>query len=216
MGANLEVFGRHRDGSEFPVEVRLSALEAAGELLVIASVRDVSELQRITAAHTATDAANVELQHLQTVTDTALSHLALDDLLRELLGRVTGALGVDDVAILLLQADGHQLPTRASRGLEDALAAPSALPVRPPFPGRFTERDVQLLQRVADRVALAIDRARLFEAEQAARREAEATLARAQVSERRFQRLMDAGIIGIVVGDTEQVIEANDAYLQML
>ncbi len=270
MGANLQVFGRHRDGSEFPVEVRLSALEAAGELLVIASVRDVSELQRITAAHTATDAANVELQHLQTVTDTALSHLALDDLLRELLGRVTGALGVDDVAILLLEADGQQLTMRASRGLEDAVAARAAIPVGQGFAGRiaatrapliaddlsafevfypqmrktqqsaigvpllvedrllgvvyvgsavprrFTERDVQLLQRVADRVALAIDRARLFEAEQAARREAEATLARAQVSERRFQRLMDAGIIGIVVGDTEQVIEANDAYLQML
>jgi PAS domain S-box-containing protein len=87
----------------------------------------------------------------------------------------------------------------------------------------FTEQDVQLLQKVADRIALAIDRAQLYEseraarvAEQQARQEAEDALARARLSEMRFQRLMDTGIVGIVIGDSSHVIEANDAYLKML
>src|SRR5260370_5427664 len=50
-------------------------------------------------------------------------------------------------------------------------------------PHRFTEADVPLLQRAADRIALAIDRARLYAAEQDARQRAEAALARAQASE---------------------------------
>ena len=83
-------------------------------------------------------------------------------------------------------------------------------------PHHFTEREVQLLQRVAERVALAVERAQLFQAEHEARRDTEAALARALASESRFHRLVDSGIIGIVVGDGERVIEANDAYLQML
>lgn len=43
---------------------------------------------------------------------------------------------------------------------------------------RFTDADVQFLQIVADRVALAVDHARLFEAERQAREEAEVTAAR--------------------------------------
>ena len=51
MGADLQLFGRRRDGSEFPVEVSLSSLEAAGESQVIASIRDVSTLQRVEVVH---------------------------------------------------------------------------------------------------------------------------------------------------------------------
>src|SRR5258706_11717059 len=65
-------------------------------------------------------ATNAQLQAMQALTDTALSHLALDDLLRELLGRVTTVLGVDTVGILLLNADGQTLTVRAARGLGEA------------------------------------------------------------------------------------------------
>jgi signal transduction histidine kinase/putative methionine-R-sulfoxide reductase with GAF domain len=69
-----------------------------------------------TAARTAAEAANAQLQAMQALTDTALSHLALDDLLPELLGRVTSVMGVDNVTILLLDEDAQTLTVRAACG----------------------------------------------------------------------------------------------------
>jgi PAS domain S-box-containing protein len=229
------------------------------------------------SAVAASETANQDLRALQALTDTALSHLSLDDLLPALLERVQEALSVDNSAVLLLDPAGQTLTMRVVRGPEEAVAGQVHVPVGQGFAGRiaatreplvvddlsafpvvnlflreqlysaagvpllvgdqllgvvhvgtvqprhFTTHDVQLLQQVADRIALAIDRAWLYTAEQQAREMAElaqarseAALARAQVSEHRYQRLVEANIVGVVVTDSERVLEANDAFLRLL
>jgi signal transduction histidine kinase len=164
------------------------------------------------------------LRRLQLVTDAALAHLELDDLLAALLERIREALETDTAAILLLDEERKELVARAAIGLEEEVERGVRIPVGRGFAGRvtserrpivlddvdhadvlnpllrekgvksmvgvpltvgerilgvlhvgtlspraFTDEDVDLLQRAAERASLAIEHARLFEAERHAR-----------------------------------------------
>jgi signal transduction histidine kinase len=163
--------------------------------------------------------ARLRLESLQAVTDVALAHLGLDELLTVLLPRIREILAADTCAVLLVDEAGDQLVARAAVGIEEEVEQGVRIPVGGGFAGRiaaerrpvvlddvdhadvlnpilrakgiksllgvplvgvgddvigvlhvgslvprdFAVDDVELLQLVAERVAIAIERAQLHE-----------------------------------------------------
>jgi PAS domain S-box-containing protein len=232
-----------QDGSRFWSSVVITALRnAEGKLVGFAKVtRDLTErkqaeeerarlLELEREARGRAETALERLRSIQLVTEAALAHLGLDDLLRELLERIGEILVVDVASVLLLDAEGERLipegvsglpidlrtasfeagiplghgiigriaaerrgvvfddlppetradPFLGAAGLCSLIGAPlgvegrvlGVIVVGTRYHRQFVEADLDFLQIVADRVALAIDRARLYEAEQQARHEA--------------------------------------------
>jgi GAF domain-containing protein/anti-sigma regulatory factor (Ser/Thr protein kinase) len=168
--------------------------------------------------------ARERIEHVQAVTDAALAHLEVQDLLEVLLPRIRDVLRADTCAVLLLDEEAGELVARAAVGIEEEVEAGVRIPVGGGFAGtvaasrsplildevdgdhvlngillekgirsmlgvpllvagsaigvlhvgtltprRFGDGDVELLQLAADRAAIALEHARLFEAERRAR-----------------------------------------------
>jgi serine phosphatase RsbU (regulator of sigma subunit)/anti-sigma regulatory factor (Ser/Thr protein kinase) len=99
------------------------------------------------AANPALHAYVPVLEALQRVADAALAYLSEDELLRELLLRISEILGSDTAAILLLDETGTTLRARAAKGIEEEVERGVQIPVGQGFAGRIA----------AERRAIAIE-----------------------------------------------------------
>jgi putative methionine-R-sulfoxide reductase with GAF domain len=91
----------------------------------------------VTVGHRAPVASGEKLRRLQTVTDSALSTMELDDLLVELLERTKDLLAADTATILLLDPAGTELVATAAVGLEEEVRQGVRIPVGRGFAGRI-------------------------------------------------------------------------------
>jgi PAS domain S-box-containing protein len=129
IGNRIELTAMRSNGEEFPIELALSDIGLPDELVFTGYVRDITERQRVEEEHAAlleseraaradAERATARLWQLQHITDAALSHLSLDDLLNELLMRIGELLEIDIAMILLRGEADDYLTIRASIGLE--------------------------------------------------------------------------------------------------
>jgi signal transduction histidine kinase len=77
------------------------------------------------------------LRRLQLVTDAALAHLDLDELLAELLTRIRDALETDTAAFLMLDETRNELVARSAVGIEEEVEQGVRIPLGAGFAGRI-------------------------------------------------------------------------------
>ncbi|GHF16219.1 hypothetical protein GCM10017786_57620 [Amycolatopsis deserti] len=93
--------------------------------------------------------AEHKLQRIGLVSDSALAHLATEDLLPELLDRVRQVLHSDTAVVLLLEPGGRELVAVAARGIETEVSQGVRVPVGKGFAGQvIARREPVQLQRV--------------------------------------------------------------------
>ncbi len=121
-------------------------LQLTGDRVAVAIEHaDLHARERL--AREAAEAASRRLESLQRITDAALAYLPQDELLEELLSRITDVLSADTAAILLLDEDAGVLRARAARGIEEEVEQGVQIPVGRGFAGRIA----------AERHAIAIE-----------------------------------------------------------
>jgi PAS domain S-box-containing protein len=141
MGAGLALAGRRRDGTEFPVDISLAPINVGDEVLVVATIRDITEQRSATAAQ-------AQLAAIVQSSLDAIVAVTLDGMVTNWNPGAAGLFGYSPEEII-----GRHMsclvPDERSQELEELLGAVMA--GRPSGP-----RDTQWLTKAATRLDVAI------------------------------------------------------------
>jgi PAS domain S-box-containing protein len=109
------------------------------------------------AARGEAEASAENLWAISSVTDVALSHLPLDEMLAELLARVRESLGADTATVLLLTRNQQHLVIRSTSGWDASSLGTLRLPVEAGFAGSVASSQRPLATQHADEAHLPSD-----------------------------------------------------------
>src|SRR5829696_1883128 len=102
------------------------------------------------AARSVADASSDRLIRLESITEAALSHLALDEVLDALLTRIRDLLAVDTASVLL--RFGDVLTPTASRGFEEEVGVGIRIPIGKGFAGTIAAEERPVLVEDASEI----------------------------------------------------------------
>jgi PAS domain S-box-containing protein len=132
LNKRMEIAAMRADGSEFPVELSIVPADVAPMPFFTGYLRDITDKRRTEkevtgllegerVARERAEGASRRLWQLQHISEAALSHLSVDELLHELLVRVAHTLDVETALVLLTDDDRDYLNVRATLGLDKSI-----------------------------------------------------------------------------------------------